>query len=94
MSVYNSMNLKGFVKGKPMFPWYEKGTKTAKWQSVNVEKLSTEEEVGTMALKQGEVYKCPDPKCGCEITVTKGAQPGGGGNQAPRCCCGMEMVKK
>jgi hypothetical protein len=47
-----------------------------------------------MALKEGEVYKCPNPDCGCEITVTKGAQPGGGGNQAPRCCCGMEMAKK
>jgi hypothetical protein len=47
-----------------------------------------------MALKEGEVYKCTDPQCGCEITVTKGAQPGDGGNQAPRCCCGMEMVKK
>jgi hypothetical protein len=47
-----------------------------------------------MALKEGEVYKCPNPDCGCEITVTKGAQPGGGGNQAPRCCCGMEMVKE
>jgi len=28
-----------------------------------------------MAFKQGEVYKCPDPNCGCEITVTKGAAP-------------------
>jgi hypothetical protein len=27
MSVYNSMSLKEFIKGKPMFPWYEKGTK-------------------------------------------------------------------
>jgi pyruvate/2-oxoglutarate dehydrogenase complex dihydrolipoamide dehydrogenase (E3) component len=22
-----------------------------------------------------------------QIEVTKGAQPGGGGNQTPRCCC-------
>jgi hypothetical protein len=28
-----------------------------------------------MALKQGEKYRCPDPNCGCEIEVTKGAQP-------------------
>lgn len=21
-----------------------------------------------MAFKQGEVYKCPDPNCGCEFT--------------------------
>ena len=47
-----------------------------------------------MALKEGEVYKCPDPNCGCEITVTKGAPPGKGGELAPRCCCGKEMVKK
>lgn len=47
-----------------------------------------------MALKQGEVYKCSDPDCGCEITVTKDTAPGKGGNLAPRCCCGKEMVKK
>lgn len=47
-----------------------------------------------MALKEGEVYKCPDPDCGCEITVTKGAAPGAGGDQAPRCCCGKEMIKQ
>jgi hypothetical protein len=46
-----------------------------------------------MAPKKGEVYKCPDPNCGCEITVTKGAGPGGV-DQTPRCCCGKEMVKK
>lgn len=46
-----------------------------------------------MALKQGEVYKCPDSDCGCEVTVTKGPAPGKGGNQAPHCCCGSEMVK-
>ena len=46
-----------------------------------------------MALQTGERYRCPDPKCGCEIQVTKGAQPGQGGNQAPRCCCGKEMTK-
>jgi hypothetical protein len=47
-----------------------------------------------MALKQGEVYRCPDPDCGCEMTVTKGASPGKGGNLNPRCCCGKEMVKR
>ena len=46
-----------------------------------------------MALQTGERYKCPDDNCGCEIQVTKGAEPGKGGNQAPRCCCGMEMNK-
>ena len=47
-----------------------------------------------MAFKQDEVYKCPDPNCGCELTVTKGASPACTGNQASRCCCGKEMVKK
>ena len=49
-----------------------------------------------MPFKTGETYRCPDPKCGCEIQVTKGAAPGQGGNQKPRCCCGkeMELVKK
>ena len=34
-----------------------------------------------MALKEGEIYQCPDPECDCEIKVTKGAAPGKGGNQ-------------
>ncbi len=38
-----------------------------------------------MALKPGEVYQCPDPECGCEVTVTKAPSPGKGGNQNPRC---------
>ena len=47
--------------------------------------------VKAMALQKGERYRSPD--CGCEIEVTKGAQPGGEGNQNPRCCCGKEMQK-
>lgn len=47
-----------------------------------------------MAFKEGQVYKCPDADCGCEITVTKGALPGKGGNEPPRCCCGKPMVKR
>ncbi len=46
-----------------------------------------------MALKKGERYRCPDAECGCEIEVTKGAAPGKGGDQSPRCCCGKEMKK-
>ena len=33
-----------------------------------------------MALQKGERYRCPDPDCGCEIEVTKGAAPGKGGD--------------
>jgi hypothetical protein len=46
-----------------------------------------------MALQQGEVYRCPDRECGCEITVTRGAA-GKSSNQNPRCCCGKEMVRQ
>jgi hypothetical protein len=47
-----------------------------------------------MTLKQGEVYRCPDAQCGCEITVTHSANPDCRENQKPRCCCGKEMVKQ
>jgi hypothetical protein len=47
-----------------------------------------------MALKQGEVYTRPDKECGYEITVTRGANPGRGGDMNPRCCCGKEMIAK
>lgn len=45
-----------------------------------------------MALKTGEKYRCTNQQCGCEIEVTKGAGPQGG-DQNPRCCCGMEMQR-
>jgi len=46
-----------------------------------------------MGFQKGEKYRCPDINCGCEIEVTKGAAPGKGGDQLPRCCCGKEMLK-
>lgn len=46
-----------------------------------------------MALQEGEVYRCPDEDCGCEITVTKGASPRHGGDSNPTCCCGHVMEK-
>lgn len=45
-----------------------------------------------MALRTGEEYTCTNDDCGCQIEVTRGA-PDGGGDQAPRCCCGSEMKK-
>lgn len=36
-----------------------------------------------MAFQKGEKYRCPDPNGDCEIEVTKGAQPGAGGNLNP-----------
>jgi hypothetical protein len=47
-----------------------------------------------MSWKQGETYQCTDPKCGCEIQVTRGAAATCSGALNPRCCCGKEMVRK
>lgn len=44
-----------------------------------------------MAFREGQVYRCPDPSCGCEVTVTKGAPPTCPGTQNPTCCCGKTM---
>ncbi|MGW4104709.1 hypothetical protein [Streptomyces sp. NPDC004976] len=46
-----------------------------------------------MPFQEGEVYRCPDERCGCEVTVTRGAAPGQGGDRTPTCCCGQEMTK-
>ena len=46
-----------------------------------------------MPFVKGDRYRCPDPECGCEVEVTKGAAPGKGGAQSPRCCCGKEVRK-
>ncbi|MDZ4858060.1 MAG: hypothetical protein SGI88_03690 [Candidatus Hydrogenedentes bacterium] len=42
-------------------------------------------------LRTGEIYRCPNDECGCEIEVIEGAKQGG--DQAPRCCCGMAMER-
>ena len=47
-----------------------------------------------MSLKKGEVFVCPDPKCGAEVTVSKSAASTCAGTVVPRCCCGKDMVKK
>lgn len=44
-----------------------------------------------MAWREGEVYRCPDPKCGCEVTVTRGSAPAEARSQPPTCCCGKTM---
>lgn len=45
-----------------------------------------------MAMREGEIYHCTMEDCGCEITVTRGAGPGGG-DDAPVCCCGEPMAQ-
>jgi hypothetical protein len=56
--------------------------------------MRCDEEVMTMPFREGEVYRCPEADCGCELTVTKAAPPTCTGQQSPTCCCGRTMVKK
>ena len=46
-----------------------------------------------MAFKLDEVYRCPEPSCGAELTVTKAAPTECTGTALPTCCCGRPMVK-
>ncbi len=47
-----------------------------------------EKEVKRMAIKEGEIYRCSDPECGCEIRVIKGAAEGKGDDRTLCCCSG------
>lgn len=44
-----------------------------------------------MAMEQGEKYECADPECRCQISVTRGSESERA-DQAPRCCCGEELI--
>jgi hypothetical protein len=44
-----------------------------------------------MAMLDGEIYRCPNPDCGCEIQVVKGMESEGMSSALPRCCCGTDM---
>jgi hypothetical protein len=46
-----------------------------------------------MPFVTGEMYRCPDPACGCELTVTQSAPPDCAGQHNPTCCCGKTMQK-
>lgn len=46
-----------------------------------------------MAFKMGEVYRCTDEGCGCELTVTKPAPTDCKGTSNPTCCCRTAMEK-
>ena len=46
-----------------------------------------------MALREGEVYRCPDQDCGCEVTVTRSAAENCRGQENPTCCSGHTMDK-
>ena len=44
-----------------------------------------------VGFQKGEISRCPDAECGCELTVTIGAAPEHGGDSNPTCCCGRTM---
>jgi hypothetical protein len=45
-----------------------------------------------MPFLEGEVYRCPDSDCGCELTVTKPPLPTCPDPEALT-CCGKTMEK-
>lgn len=47
-----------------------------------------------MTWKEGDVYVCPVPDCGCEVTVANGPDAGDEDTQPPTCARGHQMVKK
>jgi hypothetical protein len=43
-----------------------------------------------MLMIKGQIYRCQNRSCNCEVTVVK---PSVEGRSNPRCCCGAEMKK-
>ena len=43
-----------------------------------------------MFMNEGQIYRCQNRKCNCEIRVTKSSAEA---KSNPRCCCGAEMKK-
>jgi hypothetical protein len=43
-----------------------------------------------MLMMKGQIYRCQNRHCNCEITVT---QPSIEGSSSLRCCCGAAMKK-
>ncbi len=44
-----------------------------------------------MVMKKGEVYRCTNRRCNCEVVVWRASELEGSRN--PMCCCGSEMKK-
>ncbi len=43
-----------------------------------------------MAMTEGQVYRCQNTTCACEIRVLRAST---NARANPRCCCGAEMKK-
>lgn len=50
-----------------------------------------------MPIASGEIYRCSDPECGCEIQILRGPEIHRMEDEADiqiiRCSCGLEMKK-
>ena len=40
-----------------------------------------------MGWLQGEIFRCTNAECECELTLTRAAKRGRGGIILPTCCC-------
>jgi hypothetical protein len=49
-----------------------------------------EQETRRMTMNMGYRYRCRNPRCGCEVEVTR---PSKEAARNPRCCCGAEMKR-
>ena len=43
-----------------------------------------------MSMIEGQIYRCQNRACGCEVEVIKMSTEAA---RNPRCCCGAEMKK-
>jgi hypothetical protein len=44
-----------------------------------------------MVMKPGDIFRCTNPDCGCELTVIQESHRADASSKAPHCCCGAEM---
>jgi hypothetical protein len=67
---------------------------TLKWYGAVNHSLSAHSRVvlngGIMFMTEGQIFRCQDRHCGCEIRVVKASTEA---KSNPRCCCGSEMKK-
>ena len=45
-----------------------------------------------MSSQLGEIYRCPDERCGFEVLVVHETRLPSGETQNPTCCCGQKMT--
>ncbi len=46
-----------------------------------------------MGWLQGEIFRCTNLECECELTLTRSSKRGRGGALFPTCCCCGDLMK-